>query len=75
MSFDVENIQPIIWPKRDESPMNTLILDESDKDVIKSLAKKHARVSSTWGADSIRGKGEGQIFLLHGVSTHDTEIE
>jgi hypothetical protein len=71
VSFDVENIRPLSWPKRGSDPMSTLVLDGSDKDVIKSLAKKHSRVLGTWGADSIGGKGEGQIFLLHGGSGHD----
>ena len=46
--------------------MSSLLLNESDKDVIKSISKKHSRGLETWGADSIGGKGEGQIILLHG---------
>jgi len=66
VGFDVENIEPIIWPPREIDPMSTLILDESDKDVVKALARKYSRGQGTWGADFVEGKGEGQIFLLHG---------
>lgn len=66
MGFDVEKTQLIDWPTKDEDPMNTLILGDSDKDVIKALAKKYTRSWDRWGADFIRGKGEGQILLLHG---------
>jgi hypothetical protein len=54
--------------------MSSLILEESDKDVIKALTRKYERGES-WGADYIKGKGEGQIFLLHGgQSTSQTLI-
>jgi len=66
VSFEVENIWPITWPVRQSDPMSFLILDESDKDVIKSISKKHSKGLEAWGADSIGGKGEGQIILLHG---------
>jgi hypothetical protein len=66
VGFDVENIEPMDWPTAETEPMNTLILDESDKDVIIALARKFSRGRSAWGADYMEGKGEGQIFLLHG---------
>jgi hypothetical protein len=66
VGFDVENIKPMNWPSKEEDPMSTLILGDSDKDVIKALAKKYSKNKDRWGADFIRGKGEGQIFLLHG---------
>jgi hypothetical protein len=66
VGFDVENIEPIEWPPREIDPMSTLILDDSDKDVVKALARKYSRGQATWGADFVEGKGEGQIFLLHG---------
>jgi hypothetical protein len=46
--------------------MSTLILGDSDKDVIKALARKYAKGQGSWGADHMQGKGAGQIFLLHG---------
>lgn len=54
------------WPD-DNDPMSTLILSNSDKHVIKALARKYTRHQSAWGADFIKGKGEGLIFLLHGM--------
>ena len=46
--------------------MNELILADSDKDVIKALTRKYCKGQGKWAADFIEGKGEGQIFLLHG---------
>ena len=46
-----------------------LVLDDDVKDTIKSLVWKYARNNGSvnpWTADFIKGKGEGQIFLLHG---------
>jgi hypothetical protein len=63
--FDIECIQPIAWPPAGSDQMSSLILEESDKDVIRALTRKYERGES-WGADYIKGKGEGQIFLLHG---------
>ena len=68
MVFIVDDIQPIKWPSRHHDPMSTLILKDSDKDLIKALTKQHSKGKKLWGADHIRGKGEGQIFLLHGGS-------
>lgn len=65
VGFDVENVLPIKWPTR-EDMMSELILDDSDKDIIRALTRKHAKVDDNWSADYIEGKGEGQIFLLHG---------
>jgi hypothetical protein len=70
VGFDVEYIMPIQWPSKEIDPMSTLILDESDKDVVKALARKYSKGHAAWGADFVEGKGEGQIFLLHGNSHH-----
>jgi hypothetical protein len=59
VGFDVENIQPIIWPLRERDLMSALILDDSDKDVVKALVRKYSRGQATWGADFVKGKGEG----------------
>lgn len=73
VAFDVENIEPMVWPPTESDPMSTLILDDSDKDVVKALARKYSRGQATWGADFVEGKGEGQIFLLHG-NVHYVDI-
>lgn len=66
MGYDIEYLQPMVWPAKGVDPMNNLILGDSDKDVIKALARKYSKNEGAWGADFIQGKGEGQIFLLHG---------
>jgi hypothetical protein len=71
--FDVECIQPIAWPRAGSDQMSSLILEESDKDVIRALTRKYARGES-WGADYIKGKGEGQIFLLHGEQSNSQNL-
>jgi SpoVK/Ycf46/Vps4 family AAA+-type ATPase len=61
-------------PKFDTDLVDSLVLQEDTRNLIKSLSKKYAReemkeeVSPTdqWSADFVQGKGEGMIFLLHG---------
>jgi hypothetical protein len=67
VGFEVEYIQPIVWPLKESEIMNTLILDGSDKDVVRALTRRFSKEKKdTWSADYTDGKGEGQIFLLHG---------
>jgi hypothetical protein len=49
-----------------KNPMDSLIMEDSDKDVLQALTRKYAQGQEAWGADFTEGKGEGQIFLLHG---------
>lgn len=74
MAFEVESAKDIIWPTSTLSALDSLILDESDKDVIKALARRAVRDDPMWAADFVEGKGEGQIFLLHGESTKDRPV-
>lgn len=69
MGFDVEYITEMKWPQRESDHIGSLIMNESDKDVIKALTRKYAKREQTWGADYMEGKGSGQIFLLHGKVT------
>jgi hypothetical protein len=48
--------------------MSKLILGCTDIDILKALSRTHGRhnAPNVWSADFIPGKGEGQIFLLHG---------
>jgi hypothetical protein len=55
--------------------MSTLILKDSDKDLIKALTRQYSKGHGSWGADHVRGKGEGQIFLLHGRSFAQKELK
>ena len=67
MGFDIEGIKELTWSPDENSAMSQLILPRRDIEIIKALSSKHA-VGNTkqWGADFIPGKGEGQVFLLHG---------
>lgn len=47
--------------------MSKLIIGSTDIDILKALSRTHGnKAPNVWGADFIPGKGEGQIFLLHG---------
>jgi hypothetical protein len=57
----------IAWSPDGEDPMSKLILGSTDIDILKSLSRTHGnKAPNAWSADFIPGKGEGQIFLLHG---------
>jgi hypothetical protein len=66
VGFEIENLRPIEWPPRESDPMSSLILNDSDKDLLKALARKYSKGQGPWSADFVKGRGEGQIFLLHG---------
>ncbi|KAF2104080.1 P-loop containing nucleoside triphosphate hydrolase protein, partial [Rhizodiscina lignyota] len=62
-------------PKFKVSMIDDLVIQKETRDLIKSLARKYTRVDTAtdggsshdlWSADSVQGKGEGMIFLLHG---------
>ncbi|KAK8867396.1 P-loop containing nucleoside triphosphate hydrolase protein [Apiospora arundinis] len=54
--------------------IDTLVMPDDRKRMIKAIVQKHTSPASasampntsTWGADFIQTKGEGQLFLLHG---------
>lgn len=69
MGFDVEYVAAIKWPPIEKNPMDALIMEDSDKDVLRALTRKYAQDQAAWGADFTEGKGERQIFLLHGRSS------
>ncbi|KAI1479212.1 hypothetical protein F4774DRAFT_138082 [Daldinia eschscholtzii] len=57
--------------KVNETAIDTLVMPDERKDMIKALVQKFTGVgykgsSRSWGADFMENKGEGQIFLLHG---------
>jgi DNA polymerase III delta prime subunit len=54
--------------KKSEAHKN-LQIPEDRLEMIKALTEKAGGVGNdSWSADTIEGKGEGQIFLLHGPS-------
>ncbi|RYC61934.1 hypothetical protein CHU98_g4282 [Xylaria longipes] len=58
--------------KPNKSPFKHLVMHDARKMMIESLVYKYTDPryagsgSQVWGADFIKNKGEGQIFLLHG---------
>ena len=64
--FETQSIQDI---KAVDDGLTHLFMDPDDLQIIKSLSHRQKQVSRTWDADFIRGKGSGQILLLHGKST------
>jgi len=65
--FDIECINDINWSPEGDDPMSKLILGSTDIDILKALSRTHGnKAPNVWSADFIPGKGEGQIFLLHG---------
>jgi replication-associated recombination protein RarA len=67
MGFDIEGIEELTWSPDENSAMSQLILPRRDIEIIKALSSRHmAGNTKQWGADFIPGKGEGQVFLLHG---------
>ncbi|KAI0386543.1 hypothetical protein F5Y04DRAFT_244287, partial [Hypomontagnella monticulosa] len=60
-------------PKPNKTPFKHLVMPEERKTMIEALVYKYTDPryagsggTQVWGADFIKNKGEGQIFLLHG---------
>lgn len=61
-------------PSFDEGMINSLVMHEGRKNILKALSKSFARRNKhdkvvpgdMWSADFVKGKGSGLIFLLHG---------
>ncbi|KAI2618628.1 hypothetical protein GGS26DRAFT_602779 [Hypomontagnella submonticulosa] len=60
-------------PKPNKTPFKHLVMPEERKMMIEALVYKYTDPryagsggTQVWGADFIKNKGEGQIFLLHG---------
>jgi hypothetical protein len=69
VNLDIKYVRKIEWPADPNNAMSHLVLPRRDLDIVKALSRRHDRSKmSIWGADFIRGKGEGQIFLLHSKS-------
>lgn len=71
MAFDVDCIQKCEWHSEPLDAMSHLVLppERDDISVLKSLSrhKDSKRPMKVWAADFVQGKGEGQVFLLHGT--------
>ena len=66
-------MSPVIWPPVADDAMKYLVLPKRDKEIVQALSKKFDKwKKATWSADFIEDKGAGQVFLLHGRSSHST---
>lgn len=57
-------------PKFNTEIMDTLVMDDGKKEIIKGICNEFTKdesESDAFKADYVRGKGSGRIFLLHGV--------
>jgi MoxR-like ATPase len=65
------NIDNIIEPEFNEDIMDTLVMEKDKKEIIRAICYEFTRTDGSdektnYHADSIRAKGAGRIFLLHG---------
>ena len=68
------NVTSFSNPTFDRGMIETLVMPDERRQMIKALAENYAQKSSfgqtpaliPWTADFVEGKGEGKIFLLHG---------
>ena len=68
-ALDILDVSGLVDPKIVENAIDRLVMrPEENKDTIKAIAKSYVDSSQAelFSADFIHGKGEGQIFLLHG---------
>jgi SpoVK/Ycf46/Vps4 family AAA+-type ATPase len=70
MFLDILDVSGLDEPKIAVDAIDQLVMrPESNKEMIKAIVKTYADSdgqAELFSADFIRGKGEGQIFLLHG---------
>ncbi|KAH6950276.1 P-loop containing nucleoside triphosphate hydrolase protein [Fusarium avenaceum] len=71
--WDLLDIECCHQPRVNHKAIDSLVLSEERKTMIKSLVYRYTdnnrvdpQVPAPWVADTIRDKGESQIFLLHG---------
>ncbi|PMD52866.1 P-loop containing nucleoside triphosphate hydrolase protein [Hyaloscypha bicolor E] len=69
-AYDLLDVSGLDNPRMVENAIDQLVMrPETNKDTIKAIVKTYADSSGQaelFSADFIHGKGEGQIFLLHG---------
>ncbi|KAK2808761.1 hypothetical protein FQN50_004433 [Emmonsiellopsis sp. PD_5] len=68
-TYDLLDVSGLSNPKLAEDAIDRLVMrPEENKETIKAIAKTYADggQAELFSADFIHGKGEGQIFLLHG---------
>jgi hypothetical protein len=68
-SLDLLDVSSLVDPRIVENAIDRLVMrPEENKNTIKAIVKTYADngQGELFSADFIHGKGEGQIFLLHG---------
>jgi len=69
--LSIDSIRNIEWPSETDNALSNLVLspERDDISILKALSRKKGslRKETIWAADPIKGKGEGQAFLLHGM--------
>ncbi|KAL8859320.1 MAG: hypothetical protein Q9178_004258 [Gyalolechia marmorata] len=73
-TWEVLDIACISAPSFDRDMIDTLVIADERRQMIKALAENYmqkrsgdpAPANRPWTADFVEGKGEGKIFLLHG---------
>ena len=71
-TYDVDSLSEIKWGTQDmERPFPGLILDEEKQKIVRANCRtaESRRLSPDLPADLIGGKGEGTLFLLHGLTS------
>ena len=58
-------VEGFSWPQFTSNLIETLVIPSATRKLLQSLCLKFTS-KSTWSADFIEGKGEGNIVLLHG---------
>lgn len=58
-------VEGFSWPQFTSNLIQTLVIPSATRKLLQSLCLKFTS-KSTWSADFIEGKGEGNIVLLHG---------
>lgn len=69
--YDVDSLSEVVWCQQvTDHPFPGLILDEKKQKMIQANCRtaESRRLSPDLPADRIGGKGEGTIFLLHGLT-------
>ena len=71
VAFDIDCIKEYEWQSEPLDAMSHLVLppERDDISVLKALSRHRdsKRPAKVWAADFVEGKGEGQVFLLHGM--------
>ena len=64
-AFDMTSVANV---ERIALPMEKLVLEQKNKDLLLALAERvRGRSLTPWSPDFVKGKGDGMVILLHGL--------